>query len=48
VIWEIDGFYVGNMMPPGVCFNTEYFLTHIIDPLLAKVFGREGKAMYFD
>jgi hypothetical protein len=30
-------------MPSGGCSNTEYFLTHIIDPLLAKVFPERRK-----
>jgi hypothetical protein len=47
VIWEIDGFHVVDMMPPGRHFNTESFLTHIMDPLLAKVFpeGRKSHAL---
>jgi hypothetical protein len=41
VIWRIDGFHVVDMMPLGR-FNTEYFVTHVMDPLLTKVFP-EGK-----
>jgi hypothetical protein len=36
------------MMPPGERFDTEYFLTHIMDPLLTKISPGEGKAMHFD
>jgi hypothetical protein len=42
VIWEIDEFRVVDMTPPGGPLNTEHFLTHIMDPLLAKVFS-EGR-----
>jgi histone-lysine N-methyltransferase SETMAR len=47
LIWGIDGFHVVNMMPLGGCFNIEYFLTHITDPLLAKAFpeGRKSHAL---
>jgi hypothetical protein len=46
VIWEIDGFRVVDIMLPRGFLNTEYFLIHIMDPLLAKVFpeGRKGHA----
>jgi histone-lysine N-methyltransferase SETMAR len=45
LIWGIDGFHVVDMMPPGGHFNTEYFLTHLMDPLLVKVFP-EGRKSY--
>jgi hypothetical protein len=47
VIWGIDGFHVVDMMPPWRRFNPEYFLTHIIHPLLAIVFldGRKRHAL---
>jgi histone-lysine N-methyltransferase SETMAR len=47
VIWGIDEFHVVDMMPHGGCFNTEYFLIHIINPLLTKVFqeGRKSHAL---
>jgi hypothetical protein len=47
-IWEIDGFHVASVMPPGGRFNTEYFPPHIMDPLLAKVFPKGRKTMHFD
>jgi hypothetical protein len=42
VIWGIDGFHVVDVMPSGGHVNTEFFLTHIVDLLLAKVFP-EGR-----
>jgi hypothetical protein len=47
VFWRIDRFHVAVMMPPGGRFNTEYFLTHITDLLVAKVFpeGRKSHAL---
>jgi hypothetical protein len=47
VIWGIDGFHVFHMLPSVGCFNTEYFLIHIMDPLLVKVFpeGRKTHAL---
>jgi hypothetical protein len=45
VIWRVDGFHVVDMMPPGGRINTKYFLTHIMDSLLAKGFP-EGKKPY--
>jgi hypothetical protein len=47
VIWGIDGFQVVDMMPPGGCLNTEYFLAHNMAPLLAKVLpeGRKSHAL---
>jgi hypothetical protein len=37
VIWRIDGFNVVDMMPAEEYFNTESFLTPIMDHLLAKL-----------
>jgi hypothetical protein len=44
-IWEIDDFHVIDMIESGRGFNTEYFLTHMLDPLLAKVFS-EGRTSH--
>jgi hypothetical protein len=44
VIWEIGGFHIVDVMPPRGRFNTECFLTRIIDPLLAKVLLEETRS----
>jgi hypothetical protein len=44
VIWGSDEFHLVDMMPSEVSFNTEYFLTLIMDPLLAKVFPERGES----
>jgi hypothetical protein len=43
LIWGIDGFHLVDMMPLGL-FNIEYFLDHIMDLLLAKVFPERRKS----
>jgi hypothetical protein len=43
-ILGIGGFHIVDGTPPTGCFNTEYFLTHGMDPLLAKVFPKRGKS----
>jgi hypothetical protein len=43
----IDIFRIINTMPPGWCFNTGYFLAHIISPLQPESFpeGRKSHAL---
>jgi hypothetical protein len=47
VTWGIDEFHVIDMMPPGG-FNSDFLLTHMMDPWLVKAFPKRGKAMRFD
>jgi hypothetical protein len=44
VIWGFDEFHVVDMMPPRGRFNAYYFLTHILDLLLAKVLPERRKS----
>jgi hypothetical protein len=41
----IDTFHIIDMMPPGSRFNTEHFLTQIMNCLLAKVFPKGRKSL---
>jgi hypothetical protein len=47
VIWGIDEFLVVDMMPLSGRFNTEFFHTNVMDPLLTKVFpdGRKSHTL---
>jgi hypothetical protein len=44
VIWGINRRHVVDMMPPRGRFNIEYFLIHVLDPLLPKVFPEGRKS----
>jgi hypothetical protein len=37
VIWEIDGFHVVDLMTEQRSYNTQYFLSHILEPMLLAV-----------
>jgi hypothetical protein len=39
VIWTIDGFYVVDLMTEQHSYNTQCFLSHILEPLLFVVFS---------
>jgi hypothetical protein len=43
VIWEINGFHVIDLMTEQHSYNTQYFLNHILEPLLLAVFPDGGK-----
>jgi hypothetical protein len=38
VIWGIDGFHVVDLMIVQRSYNTQYFLSHVLEPLLLEVF----------
>jgi hypothetical protein len=42
VIWGADGFHIVDLMTSQRSFNSEYFMSHVLAPMVAKVFpGRE-------
>jgi hypothetical protein len=43
VICGIDGFYVVDLMAEQHSYNTQYFLGHILEPLLLAVFPDDRK-----
>jgi hypothetical protein len=47
VILGIDGFHVVDMMLPGGLFNAQYFFSHIMDSLMAKVLPEGRKSHTF-
>jgi hypothetical protein len=42
-IWGIDGFRVVDLMTEQHSYNTQYFLRHILKPMLLIVFPDGGK-----
>jgi hypothetical protein len=44
VIWGIDGFHVVGLMIEQHSYNTQYFLSHILEPLLPAVFPDDCKS----
>jgi histone-lysine N-methyltransferase SETMAR len=38
VIWGIDGFHVVDLMTWQRSFNSEYFMSHVLAPMVTKVF----------
>jgi hypothetical protein len=38
VIWEVDGFHVIDLITSQRSFNSEYFVSHVLAPMVAKVF----------
>jgi hypothetical protein len=40
VIWGIDGFRVVDLMTSQRSFNSEYFVSHVLASMVAKVFPR--------
>jgi hypothetical protein len=40
VIWGVDGFHVVDLMTSQRTFNSEYFVSHVLAPMVAKVFSR--------
>jgi histone-lysine N-methyltransferase SETMAR len=40
VIWGVDRFQVIDLMTSQGSFNSEYFVSHVLAPILAKVFPR--------
>jgi hypothetical protein len=43
VIWGADGFHVVDLMTEKHSHNTQYFLSHIFEPLLLAVFPDDRK-----
>jgi hypothetical protein len=41
VIWGGEGFHVVDLMTSQRSFNSEYFMSHVLAPMVAKVFTRE-------
>jgi hypothetical protein len=39
VIWGIDGFHVVDLMTSQRSFTSEYFVSHVLAPMVAKVFS---------
>jgi hypothetical protein len=48
VIWGIDGFHVVDLVTEQHRCNTQYFLSHILEPLLLAVFpdGRKPHSLW--
>jgi hypothetical protein len=40
VIWEVDGFCVVDLMTLQRSFNSEHFVSHVLAPMVTKVFPR--------
>jgi histone-lysine N-methyltransferase SETMAR len=40
VFWGVDGFHVVDLMTSQRNFNSEYFVSHVLAPMAAKVFPR--------
>jgi hypothetical protein len=40
VIWVVDGFHVVDLMTSQHSFNSQYFVSHIMAPMVVKVFPR--------
>jgi hypothetical protein len=40
VIWGVDGFHVVDLMTSQCCVNSEYFVSHVLAPMVGKVFPR--------
>jgi hypothetical protein len=38
VIWRFDGFHVVDLMTEQYSYNTQYFLSHVLESLLLAVF----------
>jgi hypothetical protein len=38
VIWGVDGFHVVDLMTSQRSFNSEYFMSYALAPMVAKVF----------
>jgi hypothetical protein len=40
VIWGVDGFHVVDLMTSQRISNSEYFVSHVLAPMVAKAFSR--------
>jgi hypothetical protein len=40
IIWGVDGFHVVDLMTSQHSFNSEYFMSHVLTPMVVKVFTR--------
>jgi histone-lysine N-methyltransferase SETMAR len=40
VIWGVDGFYVVDLMISQRSFNSEYFVSHVLARMVAKILPR--------
>jgi hypothetical protein len=38
VIWGVDGFHAVDLMISQRSFNSDYFVSHVLAPMIAKVF----------
>jgi hypothetical protein len=45
VVWAIDGFHDVDLMTQQHSYNTQYFLSYILEPLLLAVF-LDGRKPY--
>jgi hypothetical protein len=43
VIWGVDGFRVVDLMASQCSFNAEYFVNHVMAPMIAKILP-QGRA----
>jgi hypothetical protein len=43
VIWGIDGFHIIGLTTEQHSYNTQYFLSYIVEPLLLAVFPDDRK-----
>jgi hypothetical protein len=39
LVWGIDGFHIADLMTEQHSYNTQYFLSHTLEPLLLAVFS---------
>jgi hypothetical protein len=44
-IWGVNGFHLVDLMPSECIFNTQYFMEHVIAPLVQTVFP-QGRTRY--
>jgi uncharacterized membrane protein len=39
VIWGVDGLHVVDLMTSQCSFNSEYFVSHILVPMVARLYS---------
>jgi histone-lysine N-methyltransferase SETMAR len=44
-IWGVNGFHLPDLMPPECTFNAQYFVEHVMVPLVQMVFP-QGRTRY--
>jgi hypothetical protein len=41
VVWGVDGFHAVDQMTSQCSFNSEYFVSHVLAPMTAKIFPQK-------